>query len=83
MPPDDNKDDLLFKRRDAFDLAVLGPDSGVAPLLYRRAKSLKSLEFDGMLRGRSFVSHMTERHGTRGKREGRATWIWRGSTLGS
>jgi hypothetical protein len=68
---------------DAFDLAALGQAGGASPPLYGRAKSLKSLDFDGVSRGQTFASHMTRDAGRegRGSREGRTT-SWRGRRWG-
>ena len=62
-------DDFLFdfERRDAFDLAALGQAGGASPPLYGRAKSLKSLDFDGVSRGQTFASHMTRDAGREGR----------------
>ena len=57
-PPDD--DNLLSERWGAFNLAalVLG---GTAPLLYGCVKVIKSLDFGGVSRGRTFASNMTDK----------------------
>ena len=47
----DNADNLLFKRGEVFDLDAFGPGDGTAPSMYGRAKSLKSLDFDGVSQG--------------------------------
>ena len=70
-------DDLLFKWRDAFDLATLGLAGGVAPMLHGRAKSFKSLAFYGVAQERTSTSHLSERCRTQGEWEGQATWRWR------
>ena len=57
VPPDTN--DLFAKRRDAFNLAKLGP-VGTAPSLYGRIKSLKSPDFDGVSSRQTFTSNMTD-----------------------
>ena len=54
-----DNDDLLSKRLDAFNLAVLGP-GGAAPLRYGHIKFLKSLTFDSVSRGRTFAPHMMD-----------------------
>ena len=49
-----------------FDFQALGQGGGVAPSLYERAKSLKYLDFGGVLQGRTFTSHMTRDTGQEG-----------------
>ena len=59
-PPDNDDNNLLFEQQD------VRPRGDMAPPLYGRFKSLKSLDFDGVLRGRTSASHTAEDTGREG-----------------